>query len=141
MCENFVLSCCSTVDLTPELLEQRGIRYAHFHYLLDHKEYDDDMGKTISMEDFYKAMVGGADAHTAQINVEEYCRYFTPFLEAGQDVLHLTLSSGLSGSYNSARIAIPAAAGAGGGLAGRLLRLRAADDHAGEPAGCGKVAG
>ena len=76
------ISCCSTVDLTPELLEQRGIRYAHFHYLLDHKEYDDDMGKTISMEDFYKAMVGGADAHTAQINVEEYCRYFTPFLEA-----------------------------------------------------------
>ena len=105
MSENFVLSCCSTVDLTPELLEQRGVRYAHFHYSLDHKEYDDDMGKTVSMDDFYQAMVDGADAHTAQINVEEYCRYFTPFLEAGQDVLHLTLSSGISGSYNSARIA------------------------------------
>ena len=105
MSENFVLSCCSTVDLTPELLAQRDVRYAHFHYSLDHKEYDDDMGKTVSMDDFYQAMVDGADAHTAQINVEEYCRYFTPFLEAGQDVLHLTLSSGISGSYNSARIA------------------------------------
>ena len=105
MNEPFILSCCSTVDLTPDLLEERHIHYAHFHYFLNEKEYADDMGQTISMRDFYQAMVDGADARTAQINAEEYCRYFTPFLEAGQDVLHLTLSSGISGSYNSARIA------------------------------------
>ena len=105
MNEPFILSCCSTVDLTPDLLEERHIHYAHFHYFLNEKEYADDMGQTISMRDFYQAMVDGEDARTAQINAEEYCRYFTPFLEAGQDVLHLTLSSGISGSYNSARIA------------------------------------
>ncbi len=105
MNETFILSCCSTVDLTPELMEKRQVRYAHFHYSLDHREYDDDMGQTVSMDAFYKAMVDGAEARTAQINVEEYCRYFTPFLQEGKDVLHLTLSSGISGSYNSARIA------------------------------------
>lgn len=105
MNESFVLSCCSTVDLTPETLASRNIHFARFHYTLDEKEYFDDMGQSLSMPEFYQAMVNGAEAHTAQINVEEYCQYFAPFLAQGKDILHLTLSSGLSGSFNSARIA------------------------------------
>ena len=101
----FVLSCCSTVDLTDERMRARDIHYVQFNYSMDGKQYKDDMGQTVSMKDFYQAMVNGAEARTAQVNVDEYVQYFTPFLEQGQDVLHVTLSSGISGSYNSARIA------------------------------------
>ncbi len=105
MSSSFILSCCSIADLSTERLEKRNIPFACFHFTMDGKEYVDDMGQTMSTADFYQAMVDGADVKTAQINVEEYTNYFTPFLEQGQDVLHITLSSGLSGSYNSARIA------------------------------------
>ncbi|MBQ9860100.1 MAG: DegV family protein [Clostridia bacterium] len=102
---NFVLSCCSVVDLTPEYMKERNISYACFHYTMDGVDHFDDMGLSMSHADFYKAVGGGADVHTSQVNVEEYTRYFEGFLKDGMDVLHLTLSSGLSGSYNSARIA------------------------------------
>lgn len=101
----FVLSCCSTVDLTNEIMEQRDIRYVHFNYSMDGVQHKDDMGQTVSMKEFYDAMVAGAEVRTAQVNVDEYIRFFTPFLEEGRDVLHITLSSGISGSYNSARLA------------------------------------
>lgn len=101
----FVLSCCSTVDLTNEIMEQRDIRYVHFNYSMDGVQHKDDMGQTVSMKEFYNAMVAGAEVRTAQVNVDEYIQFFTPFLEEGRDVLHITLSSGISGSYNSARLA------------------------------------
>ena len=41
----------------------------------------------------------------SQVNAEEFIDYFTPFLEKGQDILHVCLSSGLSGVINSAMIA------------------------------------
>ena len=103
---SYILSCCSIVDLTPEHLKERHIAFAPFHYTLNGKEYIDDLGQTMSASDFYDAMRHGGDVSTSQINVEEYCAYFRPFLEQGHDILHVTLSSGLSGSYNSARIAV-----------------------------------
>jgi len=54
---------------------------------------------------FYQAMVDGADTRTSQVNAEEYAEYFEKFLAEGKDILHLTLSGGISGTINSARIA------------------------------------
>ena len=102
---SYVLSCCSVVDLSPEYMAERNISFAPLHYILDGKEYDDDMGATMSAAEFYQAMRDGADVSTSQVNVDEFTHYFEPFLANGQDVIHLALSSGLSGSYNSARIA------------------------------------
>ena len=50
-------------------------------------------------------MAAGADTKTSQVNAEEFEEYFEPFLKAGKDILHVTLSSGLSGVINSAMIA------------------------------------
>ena len=99
---SFVLSCCSTADLTKEYFEKRDIHYVCFHYELDGVSYPDDLGQTIPFDEFYQRMVDGAETKTAQVNIQEYLEYFTPFLEQGKDILHLTLSSGISGSYNSA---------------------------------------
>lgn len=105
MSEGYVLSCCSTADLSEAHFKERAIQYVCFHFSLDGKEYADDLGKSIAIADFYQAMSEGAETKTSQVNVEEYIAYFTPFLEEGKDILHVSLSSGISGAYNSANIA------------------------------------
>lgn len=102
---DFILSCCSTADLTDKHFADRNINYVCFHFMLDGKQYNDDLGKTIPFDEFYKAMANGAETSTSQVNVDEYIEYFTPFLEQGKDILHVTLSSGISGTFNSANIA------------------------------------
>lgn len=59
----------------------------------------------MSFEDFYKAMADGGDTKTSQINATEFEEYFEQFLKEGKDILHVCLSSGISGVYNSANIA------------------------------------
>lgn len=98
----YVLSCCSTADLSREHMASRDISYVCFHYFLDGEGYPDDLGQTMSFEEFYRRMAEGAETKTAQVNVYEYLEYFSAMLEKGQDILHVCLSSGLSGTYNSA---------------------------------------
>ena len=102
---NYILSCCSTADLSKEHFENRGISYICFHYFMDGKEYLDDLGQTIPFDKFYQAMVDGADTKTSQINIQEYFEYFESLLKEGKDILHISLSSGLSGTVKSARAA------------------------------------
>ena len=102
---DFCLSCCSTADLTAEHFQQRGISYICFHYELDGKEYLDDCGKSMDFETFYRAMDNGADTKTSQVNTEEFEAYFEPFLKEGKDIVHVCLSSGISGVFNSANVA------------------------------------
>ncbi len=99
---DFILSCCSTSDLTYEHYQERDIKVALFHFFINGKEYTDDFGKTVPFHDFYQAMADGADTKTSQLSVGEFVNYFKPFLEEGKDILHISLSSGLSGVYNSA---------------------------------------
>jgi len=100
---DFVLSCCSTADLSKEHFEKRGIDYICFHYSLDDEEYTDDLGQTMTFEEFYARLKNGAEPKTSQVNISEYLNYFTGFLKEGRDVLHISLSSGISGSFNSAK--------------------------------------
>lgn len=102
---NYILSCCSTADLTQEQFDAKNIHYICFHFQLDDKVYPDDLGKSISFDEFYKAMENGADTKTSQVNVDEFIEYFEPFLKEGKDILHVSLSSGISGVYNSACVA------------------------------------
>ena len=102
---DYIISCCSTADLSESHFQERNIKYTCFHYELNGVQYPDDLGKTMAFADFYQAMADGATTKTSQVNVEEYEAYFEPFLKEGNDILHLTLSSGISGSINSANIA------------------------------------
>ena len=102
---SYVLSCCSTADLSKEHFERRNINYVCFHYYLDEVYYPDDLGQTMPFPEFYKAMENGAMTKTSQVNVTEFEEYFEPFLKEGKDILHVTLSSGISGVNNAANIA------------------------------------
>jgi DegV family protein with EDD domain len=101
----YILSTCSTVDMPKDYLDERDIKYLYFHFTLDGKDYQDDFGQTVPYKDFYNKIREGAMPTTSQVNVEEYLNFFEPYLEQGLDILHLSFSSGLSGSVNSAKVA------------------------------------
>ena len=101
----YILSCCSTADLTLEHFQQRDIHYVCFHYSLNGNTYPDDLGQSMSFDAFYQALRDGAQTKTSQVNVQEFISYFTPFLQSGMDIVHITLSSGISGVYNAACVA------------------------------------
>ncbi|MBO4396361.1 MAG: DegV family protein [Eubacterium sp.] len=101
----FQLSCCSAADLSEEYFKERDIVYLPFHFELGGEIYPDDMGKTISPEELFHRMDEGADTKTSQVTISEYTDYFRGILSEGADLLHVTLSSGLTGTYNSAMIA------------------------------------
>lgn len=103
---DFVLSCCSTADLSAKKFDELGVSYICTTFRLNGTTYPDDLGKTITYKEFYKAMEDGAETSTSQINQDEFKDYFREILKSGKDLLHLSLSSGISGTYNSARLAI-----------------------------------
>ena len=100
---DYILSCCSTADLTKERLESCNIKYVPFHFAVNGTEYMDDLGESLSYDEFYQKMRDGADTRTSQVNISEYVDYFSDFMEQGLDIVHVCLSSGLSGTVNSAR--------------------------------------
>ncbi|MCR5202964.1 MAG: DegV family protein [Lachnospiraceae bacterium] len=101
----FTLCCCSTADEKREFFEELNIPVTYFHFRMDEKDYPDDLGETIPFDKFYQHIREGAMPVTSQINTSEYCEFWKPELEKGNDIIHLTLSSGISGTINSANIA------------------------------------
>lgn len=102
---DYVLSCCSTADLSKERFEKRQIQYVCFHFELSGKEYLDDLGASVPPEELYSRMIAGEDTKTSQVSVGDYEALFEKNLKDGKDILHVTLSSGISGTYNSACVA------------------------------------
>lgn len=99
---SYVLTCCSTADMPVDYFNKRDIPFLCFHYLLDGEEYPDDLGQTISFPDFYNRIAAGSMPTTSQVNLAEYLDFFASYLNDGKDILHISFSSGLSGSYNTA---------------------------------------
>lgn len=86
-------------------MKKRDLRYVCFRYTLDGREYLDDMGVSMPSEELFRRMSNGAETQTSQVSVEEYIAHFEKMLEDGLDILHVTLSTGLTGTFNAACIA------------------------------------
>ena len=99
---DFCLTCESTADLSAERFRARGIRYACFHFELGGTQYNDDMGESVSPEELFQRMIDGEDTKTSQISTGEYETFFESILKEVKDILHISLSTGLSGTYNAA---------------------------------------
>ncbi len=102
---NYVLSCTSPVDLTKKHLVDRNVAYSCFKYQLGDEVLTDDFGESLAYPELYKRMVDGEDTKTSQTGVGEYLDYFTSILSQGKDLIHICISSGLSGDFNSANSA------------------------------------
>ena len=101
----YVLTTSSTADLDKAYFEKIRVPYICFHFELGGQTYLDDLWTSMDPHSFYQRMLNGEDSRTSQINMTEYIDFWRPFLQEGKDLLHLTLSSGISGTINSARAA------------------------------------
>ena len=96
----------STADLPHSFLKERDIPCIGMAFRLDGKEYRESPDLEITMKEFYDTLRGGKDATTMQVNTYEFVSFVEPFLAAGEDVLHVCFSSGLSGTFASATLAV-----------------------------------
>ena len=103
--ENYILSCCSTMDLRKGWAEERGVNLIYAKFFLEGEEFRDDFYESISQDKLFERMLSGEKSQTTQVNTEEYIDSFRKYLEQGQDIFHICLSGGLSGTVNSCHIA------------------------------------
>ena len=101
----YILSCCSTADLSEEHFKSIDVPFVSFTFEMDGKQYVDDLGKSIPFDLFYKQVGDGAEVKTSQVNEKQFEEFFETYLKDGYDILHLCLSSGISGVMNSANMA------------------------------------
>ena len=94
----------STADLTAQEIEDLGVTVIPMKVCVDDKEYL--AGVNLQNEEFFDLLKKCKTLpHTTQINQDEYQNIIKPFLDKGEDVFVMSLSSGLSGSFNSLRLA------------------------------------
>ncbi len=104
MSNRVVLCADSTCDLSPELIESLGVHLYPFHIVLEENTYQD--GIDLTPDDIVRIYKEKKVLpHTAAINVQEYIDFFTPFIEDGCDVVHISLGSGISSSHQNACLA------------------------------------
>ena len=102
MQNSFILSCESTVDLPFSYVDGRGIPVLFYSYIIDGKEYTDDMGRDPdALNRFYGFISNGKIPKTTQINTYSYLDFLRPLLEKG-DVLHIAFGSGMTNSVANA---------------------------------------
>jgi len=95
----------TSANLPRDFVVENNIGVLPFTYFMDGKAYHCLETEEFDGKTFYDQMRAGKKVTTSQINSQSFVDYFTPVLERGEDILFISMSSGISGSYNSARIA------------------------------------
>lgn len=101
---SFVLFTDSSSNITPDLAAQWDVRIVSLYYTLDggeHPAYDPDFdGRR-----FYDALRNRAEVRTSMINADQFAQAFEPALAAGEDLIYIGMSSGISGTVQAAAVA------------------------------------
>ena len=95
----FVLATESTADLPASVAEEYDIKIMYLHYVVGGEEH---CGDSLTMHEFYERLRAGERSITSQGNPSDYDAFWRPYLEEGCDILHLALSSAISGTYKTA---------------------------------------
>lgn len=101
---NFVISTDNTCDFPENFYEQHGVPCLHIDYTIDEICYDGSI-EGLSPKVFYDRIRAGSMPITQQANPEKSREFFEKILKDGKDILHIAFSSGLSGTYQSNRMA------------------------------------
>lgn len=99
----YVIITDNTVDMPQSFYEEHQLEYLYLPCTMDGQTYDKE--NKIGDKEFYEKMRAGSMPTTSQVNPETVKEVFRRYLEEGKDILHIAFSSGLSGTYNSCRIA------------------------------------
>ncbi|MBE6738228.1 MAG: DegV family protein [Ruminococcaceae bacterium] len=106
MAQKYIISACSYADLPASKMQELDVKYICTPYMVNGEIFYDDLGVTTNYEDFYQSIKDGAMTNTFQLNQDDFADYFRELLKDGSDLIHISLSSGLSGVSNSARMAL-----------------------------------
>ncbi len=98
-----IISCESCADLSAELILQNNISVLDMVYYVNETEHN--QSNPLSSKEFYNKMREGAKTSTSQTNQIVAEEYFENLLQQNEDIIHLCLSSGLSGTYNNTKAA------------------------------------
>jgi len=104
---DYVIVSDATLDLPMHIINEYDIRVIPMGIDIDgvsYTHYPDE--REISIESFYQKLKNGAISHTSQITPVAFAEYFRDLLNQGLDILYIAFSSGLSGTYNTARLVI-----------------------------------
>jgi len=100
---SYVIVTDNMADLPESYIQEHGLKVLSLSYIIDGKTYDREHPQDVG--EFYNQMRNGSMPTTSQVNPEQAKEAFLACMEQGNDVLYLAFSSGLSGTYNSGRIA------------------------------------
>ena len=89
----------SNSELWYDKVEKLGIEYISMPYTIDDKEYYYDLGKATNFKEFYGKIRKGSIPITSALNEQNYIDIFTPFLEQGNDIIYVTFSNQMSGTF------------------------------------------
>jgi len=92
----------STCDLPKDLLERFSIAVLRLSVTIDEATYRD--GAEIQLETIYAAMRAGKTPKTSQVQWEDAKELFTSIAQAGDDIIFLSFSSAMSGTFNLANM-------------------------------------
>lgn len=92
----------SACDLSLEYIKENNIEVVPLMVNINGEFIPDDLGQTLKHEDFYKMIKEGAMPSTTQVNVGTFLEIFKKYVEQGEAIIYIGLSSALSGTYNSA---------------------------------------
>lgn len=93
----------NTADMPYTFYKENDVDFLFLPYTLEGKQYR--RKNELPVKEFYSRMRNGSMPTTSQYNVDDACKLWEPYLKQGIDILHIAFSSGLSGSYNSSRLA------------------------------------
>ncbi len=103
----FIILTDSSADLSAEMVQELGIQVLPLHFTIHDKTYSNyPDNREMDPHAFYEMLRSGDVATTAALNLADYTQSLEPLLEAGQDVLVLAFSSGLSCTYQSSCLAV-----------------------------------
>ena len=105
--KDYVIITDSTTDLPFEYAQAKNLNVLPLGFIdVNGNEYKNTLDhKDMPIKDFYKKMRDGATFKTNQINIQTYKDFFESFIKDNKDIIAISFSSGLSGSYNSACVA------------------------------------
>jgi DegV family protein with EDD domain len=103
--KDFQIFTDSCSDLPIEYIKEKGIEFASLSCSYNGKDYKDDFGQSLSHKKFFDDMRKGATPLTSQPSVDEFYTKFKTIVESNKDILYICVSTGLSGTENSATIA------------------------------------
>ena len=102
MAGTILLSTDSASDLLKGQMEALGIRCIPLTYTVDGETFDGIFSSEDEYTAFYDQIRAGALPTTSLINEMLYREYFSALADEADEIVHLSLSGGLSGSYNNA---------------------------------------